>query len=60
MSEHEPELAPFQQSKIKLTRNAKGDPQWEVTIVEGADEAELTRIRELALAQHNALLEALV
>ena len=57
--EHEPRLDGDQavsQSKIKLVRNAKGDPQWEITVVEGADAAELDRIRGIALAQFQALL----
>lgn len=48
---------PEQRSSIKVVRNSKGDPQWEVKVVEGADAHELDRIRGLAVAQHNALRE---
>ena len=43
------------QSKLKLTRNAKGFIQFEITVVEGFDPAELDRIREAAVAQAAAL-----
>lgn len=46
-------------SKIKLSRNAKGDAQWEITIVEDASPDEIERLRQLAIAQHRALTEAL-
>lgn len=45
--------------KIKLIRNAKFDPQWEITVVPGADEATMDSLREAALAQDAALTEAL-
>jgi hypothetical protein len=48
-----------QRSKIKVTRNSKGDPQWEATVVEGADPAELERIRGLAVEQYHALAREL-
>lgn len=44
-------------SKIKLTRNAKGDVQWELSVIEGATEAELDRLRQIAVAQYRALLD---
>ena len=42
-------------SKVKVTRNAKGDPQWEVSIVEGADENEIQRLRTIAVDTWRAL-----
>ncbi len=42
-------------SKVKLTRNAKGDAQWELSVVEGAEETEIVRLRDLAIAQYRAL-----
>lgn len=42
-------------SKVKLTRNAKGDPQWEVSVVEGADETEIQRLRMIAVDAWRAL-----
>ena len=56
---HEPQLEPLQLSKVKLTRNAKGDPQWEISVVEGADMDELDRIRDIAIVQYRALEAAL-
>lgn len=47
-------------SKIKLIRNAKGDPQWEISVVEGTPPEEMERIRNLALREHRALLDELV
>jgi hypothetical protein len=54
--------APFieQVSKIKVTLNAKQDPQWEVSIVEGADPVEVAKMRELALEQHRILMHELL
>lgn len=49
-----------QRSKVKITRNAKGDPQWEVSVVDGVDPAEMARIRTLAVEQHKALVDELV
>lgn len=54
MSEHDLE-APQQVSKFKVTRNAKGDPQWEVTVVAGATMEQLDKLRAIAVAQHKAL-----
>lgn len=50
--------AEFQQpeakSKVKISCNAKGEAQPEVTVVEGADPAEVERIRQLAVQTYNA------
>lgn len=46
-------------SKIKVIRNAKGDPQWEITVIAGEDDATLATMREQAVKQHQALLEEL-
>jgi hypothetical protein len=57
--DEEPRLETSEQrSRIKLTRNAKGDPQWEISVVDGADFDEVDRIRKIALAQFEALLDA--
>lgn len=58
--QEEPRLEGPQVSKVKLVRNAKGDPQWEISVVEGASAQELDRLRLLAVDQHNALIEALL
>lgn len=44
-----------QRSKIKVTRNAKGEPQWEISVVIGEDPVALARLREQAVEQHRAL-----
>lgn len=51
---------PESRSKVKLTRNAKGDAQWEISVVEGTDAAEMNRLREMALATHRQLVADLV
>lgn len=53
----EGELEP--RSKIKVIRNAKGDPQWEISVAEGSTPEELDRIRGIAVAQHLALVREL-
>lgn len=42
-------------SSIKVVRNAKGEPQWEVKVVAGDDESVLNEARRIAVAQHRAL-----
>lgn len=44
-----------QKSSIKVVRNAKGTPQFEAKIVSGATDAELTTLRQQAVAQYKAL-----
>ena len=56
---HEPQLEPLQLSKVKLTRNAKQEAQWEISVVEGCDPVELDRLRDIAIAQYRALEAAL-
>jgi hypothetical protein len=51
---------PEARSTVKISLNAKQDPQWEIKVVEGADPVELDRIRELAVAQHRALVRELL
>lgn len=55
--QHEPVES---RSKIKVTRNAKGDPQWEISVVDGVTREEIERIRSLAVEQHQALVRELV
>lgn len=47
-------------SSVKVTRNAKGDPQWEVKVRVGDTAVEVATAREIALAEHRALEAALV
>jgi len=54
MSERDFET-PEARSRIKLTRNAKGDPQWEISVVAGTPEAELDEARRIAVEQWNKL-----
>ena len=42
-------------SKVKLTRNAKGDAQWEITVVVGDSERDVDRAREIAMNQWREL-----
>ncbi|MCL4836446.1 MAG: hypothetical protein KJ058_00585 [Thermoanaerobaculia bacterium] len=42
-------------SKVKLTRNAKGDAQWEITVVVGDDVDALNEARRVAVAQWREL-----
>ena len=57
MSDHQHENAvPAEsRSRMKLVRNAKGDTQIDVSIVEGTTSEEADRIREIAVAQYKAL-----
>lgn len=45
---------PEAKSSIKISCNAKGEAQPEIKIVEGADAAEIERIRQLAVSTYNA------
>ena len=45
-------------SSIKFVRNAKGDTQVEVKVVEGADATEVARIRQVAFTNYKAAVEA--
>lgn len=59
-AEHNGEqIVPESKTKVKVVRNAKGDAQWEVTVVEGFDQDELERVRVAAVAAHQALAGAL-
>lgn len=57
-TEHDPQIE--QRSKIKLTRNAKGDPQWEISVVADEQDATLDAMRAQAVAQWRALEMELV
>lgn len=48
-----------QKSSIKVTRNAKGEPQFEAKVVAGATEPELTELRRLAVDQYRQLTREL-
>lgn len=54
MSEHENEPR-FDRPKIKLTRNAKGDSQWEVSVIPGFTGLEMDELRNEAVRQYKAL-----
>lgn len=55
MSEPHAEIQNEQRSKIKLTRNAKGDTQIEVSIVQGTTVAEADELRQLAVDQYKQI-----
>jgi len=57
-TEHEP--IPEGRSSVKVTRNAKGDPQWEIKVRVGDTAVEVAEARETALANHRALEAALL
>lgn len=40
---------------IKAVRNAKGDPQFEIKVIDGATEAELAALRAIAVREYQAL-----
>lgn len=42
-------VIPADRSSVKMIRNAKGDLQVEVKVVEGTDAAEMDRVRQLAI-----------
>lgn len=49
-----------QRSKIKLTRNAKGDSQWEISVVVGEDELLLFEAKRLAVKVNEELEAELI
>ena len=49
-----------QRSSIKVVLNAKHEPQFEVKVYAGETGEELDRIRGLAVAQHNHLVQELL
>lgn len=55
-----PEPVIEQKTRIKISENAKGEPRFDVTIVEGADADEVQRIRTLAITTYQELGKALV
>ena len=46
-------------SKVKVTRNAKGDPQWEITVREDVEPGEVERLRDIAVSNYRALEQEL-
>jgi hypothetical protein len=61
MSTPEHEYLPPVDSKssVKITRNAKGDPQWEIKVRAGDTEAEVKEAQRIALAVHQDLARTL-
>lgn len=60
MSEQEVETGQFEQrSKFRVTRNAKGDPQWEISVVAGESDEVLTTMRRQAVEQYKGLAQDL-
>lgn len=53
--EQEPRIEGLNQSKVELTRNAKGDSQWNVRVSEGTTEETMNELRRIAVSQHFAL-----
>ncbi|MGH2798331.1 MAG: hypothetical protein ACRDM0_11825 [Thermoleophilaceae bacterium] len=47
-----------QRSKVKVTRNAKGEPQWEITVLVGEEESAIENARRIAVAMNQAMEEA--
>lgn len=56
----EPKVDETPRSKVKLSRNAKGDPQWEITVAEGSTEADLSALRVVAINQYKELEKELL
>lgn len=46
-------------SSVKVSRNSKKEPQWEVRVREGAEESEIERIRDMAIRTYRYLEEQL-
>lgn len=46
-------------SSIKVTRNAKGEAQFEAKVVQGATDDELTTLRQQAVNQYRELAKEL-
>lgn len=55
----EPGVQPEQKSSIAIKTTAKGEPVAEVKAYEGVTEDEMERLRKIAVAQYQALLEEL-
>lgn len=49
-----------QRSSIKVTRNAKGEPQWEVKVVVGDELEKLDIVHDMAVAHYKQLERELV
>ena len=47
--------APEQRSSVEIARNAKGDAQPRVKVYAGEDEAEMARLRDLAVRTYLAV-----
>lgn len=60
MSAAEQETYETGRSSVKVTRNAKGDPQWEIKVRVGDTEAEIVAAYKLAVLAHHALEAELV
>lgn len=56
----EPRLEPAQVSRVKVVRNAKGDPQWEVVVVPDTPDEVLSAMRVQAVNQYQALVRELL
>lgn len=52
------EFVHVEKSSVKLVRNAKGDTQIEMRVVDGTTDVEMARLRLLALAEYRTLVEA--
>lgn len=60
MSTPEQETYEGGRSSVKVTRNAKGDPQWEIKVRVGDTEAEIVTAYKVAVLAHHALEAELV
>ena len=59
MSAQEYEGRVEQKSSVKVTRNAKGEPQFEAKVVAGATDEELATLRQQAVTQYRELAREL-
>ena len=55
MSTAEQETYEGGRSSVKVTRNAKGDPQWEIKVRVGDTEEQVVEAYKLAVKAHHAL-----
>jgi hypothetical protein len=50
-----PEVQTESKGSVKISRNAKGEPQFEVKVYVGESAEDLDPVREVAIGQYNAL-----
>ncbi len=44
-----------QRSSVKISRNAKGDAQWEIKVLVGESESDVIEARQIAIREYEAI-----